>query len=153
MQIPSAFVDDVVVATTQREQVVEIGVTAQVPFVDVVDLAAVELDVAAVEGARAVHRPQGTSLALVRQALLPPDVDGNAVGVRDDRNDRSVADQTHDRGRRDLCTVVELAHRMAVQLSGRGGLLVDVDTDLGLDGPTGLVAAGDQVAECFGGDV
>ena len=39
-----------------------------------------------------------------------------------------------------------------MQLAGRRGLLVHVDTDFGLGRPLGLVPAGDQVAERFGAD-
>ena len=55
-ECPSGFVDEVVVSRAQWQQVVEICQPVEFPGADVVDLASVERDVAAVEGAGALHR-------------------------------------------------------------------------------------------------
>ena len=54
---PASFVDQMVMATAQRQQVVQIGTSESEPFDDVVDVATVEHDVAAGVAAGAVHRP------------------------------------------------------------------------------------------------
>jgi hypothetical protein len=54
---PAPFVDEMVVATAERQQIFEVGSAAAEPFDDVVDVATVEHHIAAGVGAGAVHRP------------------------------------------------------------------------------------------------
>ena len=68
LELPSSFVDEVVVSAAQRQQVVEIGRAVVGPFDDVVDVAAVERDVAAGVAAGAVHGSQRAALGAVGDA-------------------------------------------------------------------------------------
>ena len=90
---PALFVDEVMMSRAQREQVVEVGASAELPGDQVVDLAALEWCFAAGEGAGAVDGAQGAALGAVGEALLASDVDRHAVD-EDDRHDPPAAAQT-----------------------------------------------------------
>jgi hypothetical protein len=57
LQSPAILVNHVMMARAQRKQVGQIGLAAEFPRDDVVDLATVEHDVAAVERTTSVDRP------------------------------------------------------------------------------------------------
>ena len=57
-ELPSAFVDEVMVSATAGDEAVEVRLALLgSPFVEMVDLAVVERDVAVADTAAAVHRP------------------------------------------------------------------------------------------------
>ena len=77
---PSALVNEVVVAATGRNEPVQVGVAlVSAPFIDVVDLAAIERHVARADAARSVHRPQGTALIVGGETSAPADIEDHAV--------------------------------------------------------------------------
>ena len=112
---PAAFVDEVVVAAAQRQQVVQVGAAGGCPRVDVVDVAVVEPDGAAGVGAGAVHRPQRPALLAGGDPLGAADVEGDPVAVEDDRDDVGVAAQPPDRGDGHLLAGRGLTHGVVVQ--------------------------------------
>lgn len=66
-QGPAAFVDEVVVSFTHRDESAEVGTTEMFPEVGVVDAAVVEGDSAAGVGAGGIHGAQGPALGPIGQ--------------------------------------------------------------------------------------
>ena len=110
---PSALVNEVVVAAAGRNEPVQVGVAlVGAPFVDVVDLAAIERHVARADAAGAVHRAQGSALIVGGETSAPADIEDHAVAAEHHRQDVGITrESTHGRNR-DIGAVIELADRV-----------------------------------------
>lgn len=143
-----AFVHEVVVATAQRHEVVEVGRAVPGPLDDVVDLAVGEADVAAGVGTRSMHGSQCPALLSVRHPHLPTDIQCDTGAVQHDGNDRGLARQAPDGRRRHGDAVGGLADRVVVETATQR-VEVDEDRHLGHP-PVGRAGAGDQVDQHIG---
>lgn len=152
LQSPPALVHDVMVSRARWYQVRQVREPADLPRDDVVDLAAVEGDVATTEGACAVDRPERPALGPVGVAGLAAHVERVAVPIDDHRRDASLAAEPLDRRRWEFEAVSGLADAVVVQLTGACRAGVDEQGDVGFEWAGLLVATGDEPAECLGGE-
>ena len=74
LEMPAAFVHEMVVTAADRDQVDQIRRSAMTPPHDVVDLAVVEVDVAARDATGPVERPESSALGSVGQPGGAPEV-------------------------------------------------------------------------------
>ena len=133
VELPAAFVDDMVMPGTQRDQILEIGQAAELPRKDVVDLAAVEHHVAAVEGTAAIHRLERSPLSSVGVADLTAHVERSAVLIDDHRRDPALAHQSAYRGRRERSSIGGLADAVVVEFARGRRVGIDDQRDVGLE--------------------
>ena len=84
LQSPSTFVDSMMMEAAQWQQVGEVGVAEVVPLEEVMDVAHIEVSVAAIDRTGAIHRPQRGALGVGGQPSGPSDVEGHAVAAQHD---------------------------------------------------------------------
>lgn len=145
VELPAVLVSVVVVSRTQRHQTMEVGTTSMgCPVVEVVDLTAVEGDVAAIEGTRAVHSSQRSTLGGRGQASGSAQIEGHRVTAEDHRKDLGITGKAPgDRGGNGF-TVAEFAHPGTGEV-GNEAVVVDDHRHLSFGRPLPLVTATDEI--------
>ena len=100
---------ELVVADAEGDEVVDVGGSACLPGVDVVDLAAVHGDLAAGEGAVSVAEADGVALCGGGEASAASEVQDLGLAAEDDGQDLRVAQQPAQLSRRDRGSVGQQA--------------------------------------------
>ena len=131
MERPAAFVDGVVVSTTQRQEVVEVGTTAVPEPVDVMRLAMTERHRTVRYCAGLVHGSQGAPLGAVRQPHGAAELDHDAIAVENKGNDVGEARQPPDGLDRELDPRQPVLHPRSSVVPGRQRVEVDEQEHLG----------------------
>lgn len=125
----------VVVPRAERNLVVEVGVAAVFPVVDVVDLTSVKWNIAVRNRTRGVHRFERSPLMDCGQPFRSPDVERDSMSAENHRNDLGVAGEAADGFDRNFLT-----QRRAAGGGGSidveaetvcEGVEIDVDDDFG----------------------
>ena len=117
---PAAFVDVVVVAFTDRQQIVQVRGAEVFPPGDVVDAAVLEPHLTAREPTGPVHHAQGAALVGGGEAAGSSHVEGDTVVVEGDGGDGGVAAVAAHRLHRERVSVCGFAHRVVVAAVTQG---------------------------------
>ncbi|MDH3301732.1 MAG: hypothetical protein OES24_14630 [Acidimicrobiia bacterium] len=150
-ETPASFVHGMVMLTAERHQIAQVGRTAVLPLVNMVDLAPRQRTLTPDPGAAAVDGLEREPLCRSCGAVSATDVDGNPPVIDKDPLHDCVARQPRDRLGCQQLSVGCLADRVRVSATGER-LPVDDDADGGRGTVAGRLS-GKQLVRGCGGEV
>ncbi len=92
--LPSAFVNQMMVTATQRNQIVQISWSAVFPLHDVMNLAPIKRTITTIPTTPRIHDSEGEPLSIGGRPVPPPNRQGDPVGADNESLHISVTTQT-----------------------------------------------------------
>ncbi len=130
LDVPSTFVDQVMVLGAQGDEVVEIGGATLLPGPDVVGLTVVDRAIAAAPGTASVERSERRPLARGRGSVPATDIDRHAIRTVHDPLEHGVATQPSQCIVGEVQSIGGLGDGAWMAPPNQGGL-IDDDGDVG----------------------
>jgi hypothetical protein len=125
----SALVDRVMMPTTQRNHIAEVGAAAVIPFVNVMGLTPRQRTITPCPGAATVQDSQTLPLGIGSRAMPTTHINGDVMLVDHDPLQHGVAGQTGDRFWWQRCPAGGFPQRILVHTTSEG-VGVDHHTDM-----------------------